>query len=120
VQRPLETVYALGRLVFGASLIANPDLLGPVLVGKRARKPMVRTMFRFYGTRDTVLGLGTLRAAVRGGDVAPWVAGGIASDALDTIVLLTEWEEIPPDKRLPGVLAALGAGAAGIALLARR
>jgi hypothetical protein len=120
VQRPFETVYALGRLAFGASLIANPEVLGPVLVGKRARKPMVRTMFRFYGTRDTVLGLGTLRAAVRGGDVAPWLAVGIASDVLDAVVLLTEWAEVPPGKRLPGVLAALSAGAAGVALLARR
>ena len=39
---------------------------------------------------------------------------------LDATVLLTEWETLPEGKRLPGVLAALGAGVAGIAILARR
>jgi len=91
-----------------------------VLVGKAARKPMTRTMFRFYGTRDVVLGLGTLRAAAGDGDVAPWVAGGIASDVLDATVMATEWTALPAGKRVPGLLTALGAGAVGVALLARR
>ncbi len=89
-----------------------------MLIGKQSRKPAVRTMFRFYGTRDAVLGIGALRAAARGGDVAPWLAAGVLSDALDAGVLLAEWETLPPGKRVPGVLAALGAGVAGIALLA--
>jgi hypothetical protein len=76
-------------------------------------------MLRFYGTRDVALGLGALRAATGGGDVAPWLAAGVLSDALDATVLLAEWETLPQGKRLPGVLAALGAGAAGIALLTR-
>jgi hypothetical protein len=63
------------------------------------------------------LGLGAVWAAARGADAAPWVAAGVLSDALDATVLLTEWETLPEGKRLPGVLAALGAGAAGIALM---
>jgi hypothetical protein len=116
--RTLDLAYGMGRLAFGAGLLANPARLGNVLIGKQSRKPSVRTMFRFYGTRDTVLGLGALRAAARGGDVAPWLAAGVLSDALDAGVLLAEWDTLPPGKRVPGVLAALGAGVAGIALLA--
>ena len=117
--RSLEVVYGIGRLAFGAGLIANPVSLGNVLIGKESRKPAVRTMFRFYGTRDVALGLGALRATARGDDVAPWVMAGVVSDALDATVLLTEWDTLPEGKRLPGVLAAVGAGAAGIALISR-
>jgi hypothetical protein len=66
-----------------------------------------------------VLGLGTLRAASTGGDTRSWLAAGIAADALDAGMILTEWDTIPQPKRVPGLLAALGAGAVGAALLAR-
>ena len=120
MQRPLEISYGLGRLAFGAGLLAAPTALGRVLLGEQAGEPAVRGMFRFYGTRDTVLGLGTLRAASGGGDVGAWLTAGIASDFLDAGVMLAEWSDLPPEKRLPGIAAALGAAAAGIALLARR
>lgn len=116
----LETVYGLGRLAFGAGLMAAPEKLGAVLIGDEARQPAVRIGFRIYGTRDVVLGLGTLRAVATEGDVASWLAAGIASDVLDTVVQLREWSDLPPSKRLPGVLSALGAAGAGVALLARR
>jgi hypothetical protein len=67
-----------------------------------------------------VLGLGALRAAATGGDIRPWLAAGIAADALDTGVIATEWGVIPQEKRVPGLLGAFGAGAMGAVLLARR
>jgi hypothetical protein len=118
--RSLETLYGLGRLIFGVGVMAAPEGLGGVLIGRQIREPAVRTSFRFYGTRDAVLGLGTLRAASGGGDVGAWVAAGIASDVLDVAVQLIEWADLEPDKRLPGVLAAAGAAGVGMALLARR
>jgi hypothetical protein len=99
--------------------MAAPAGVGNVLVGGDARQPTPRTLLRFYGTRDVALGIGTLRGAAGGGDARPWVTAGIASDALDAVVMLTEWRAIEEDKRVPGVLMALGAAAAGIALLAR-
>jgi hypothetical protein len=62
MQSSLDAVYGLGRLAFGAALIASPA----------------------------------------------------------TALQLREWSDIPPDKRVPGVLSALGAAGAGAALLARR
>ena len=114
----LESVYGLGRVAFGAALIAAPAPFGNVLIGSGARKGTARMLFRFYGTRDLVVGLGMLRAASRG-DARGWLAAAITSDALDAAVMLTEWDEIPPEKRVPGLLAALSAGAVGVALLAR-
>jgi hypothetical protein len=120
MQRFLEAGYALGRLAFGAGLLTAPERLGGVLLGERIGNPDVRMSFRFYGTRDVVLGLGTLGAVVAEGEVAPWLLAGIASDVLDSALQLAEWSELPPDKRLPGLLAALAAAGAGAALLARR
>jgi MYXO-CTERM domain-containing protein len=120
VERPLETVYGLGRLAFGAGLLAAPGPLGQVLFGKPARKTAVRAMFRFYGTRDTALGIGTLRAVSRGEDVRGWLVAGIASDLLDAGVMLGERHAMPPEKLKPGVVSALGAAALGAALLVRR
>jgi hypothetical protein len=99
--------------------MAAPAGVGNVLLGGDARQPTPRILLRFYGTRDVALGIGTLRAASRGGDVRAWVAAGIASDALDVAVMLAEWRAIAADKRVPGVLMALGGAAAGTALLAR-
>jgi hypothetical protein len=120
VDRPLETLYGLGRLAFGAGLLAAPGPFGEILMGKIARKSAVAAMFRFYGTRDTALGIGTLRAVTRGDDVSGWLVAGIASDLLDAGVMLAERDAIPPEKHLPGLAAALGTAVAGAALLARR
>jgi hypothetical protein len=120
MKRPLETLYGLGRLAFGVGLLAAPGPAGTVLLGKKARKPAVRAMFRFYGTRDTALGLGTLRAAAADGDTDGWITAGIASDLLDAAVMLAERDSIDEAKYVPGLIAALGTAAVGVALLARR
>ncbi len=117
---PLELISGLGRVAFGAGLMAAPGPVGSLLVGGEAREPAVRVGLRTYGTRDVVLGVGTLSAVAGRGDVAPWLLAGIASDVLDAAIQLGEWSHIPADKRLPGVLSALGAAGAGVALLARR
>ena len=115
-----EAAYGFGRLGFGVGLMAAPEAVGGVLLGDEAREPAVRIALRTYGTRDVVLGLGTLRAVAGKGGVAAWLTAGVASDLLDTVVQLGEWSDLPPKKRLPGVLLALGAAGAGAALLARR
>jgi hypothetical protein len=112
--------YGLGRLAFGAALLAAPVPVGRLLAGGEAERPMMRVAFRSYGTRDTVLGLCTLRAALRGGDVAPWLAAGITADVLDAGLQIAEWDDLPPGKRVAGVAAAAGAAAIGVALLASR
>jgi hypothetical protein len=112
-------VYGLGRLTFGAALMSRPDGFGALLVGDDAREPSVRAGLRAYGTRDTVLGLATLRAVLSESDVRPWIAAGIASDLLDTLAQALDWSDLPPDRRVGGVAAAAASAAVGIALLAR-
>jgi hypothetical protein len=119
VRREEAIVYGAGRLAFGLGLLLAPVRLGGVLLGDEAGDPMVRVGLRSYGTRDAVLGLCTLRAVATGGDVRAWVGAGIASDVLDTALQIAEWSDLPEDRRAFGVAAAIGAAAAGVALLAR-
>lgn len=120
MQRALETVYGLGRLAFGAGLMGAPRGFGGLLLGEEASAPAVRITLRTYGTRDVVLGVWALQAIARDRDAAGWIAGGLLADLLDTAVQLGEWSDLPADKRVVGVLAALAAAGAGITLLARR
>jgi hypothetical protein len=116
---PRVAVYGLGRLTFGAALMTAPAGFGRLLAGDDAREPAVRTGLRAYGTRDVVLGLGTLRAVATGSDVAPWLAAGVASDILDTAAQAADWQHLPADRRAGGVAAAVASAAVGLALLAR-
>ena len=120
MDRALAITYGLGRLAFGAALIAAPEGLGSKLIGREARRSSTRATLRFYGTRDTLLGLGTIRAASTGEDVNGWMAAGVGADVLDVAVQAIEWSDLPQDKRVMGIAAAAGAAAAGAALLARR
>ena len=113
----MKAVYGAGRLIFGLSLMAAPTGVGRMLLGDEAERESVRVTLRTYGTRDTVLGLGALRAVATGSDFRPWVAAGIASDMLDAGLQAAEWRALPPGKRVAGVLAAAGSAAVGLALL---
>ena len=119
MQRQLEMLYGMSRLAFGAGLIAAPGEMGSLLLDKRAQKPAVRIFARSYGTRDTVTGIGMLAAVATGSDTRPWLAAAVLSDLLDVAIQVSEWDELPPEKRLPGIGSALGAGLVGLALLAR-
>lgn len=118
MQSASQALYGIGRLAFGGALVVAPEGLGRLLLGDEAREPAVRAGLRSYGTRDVVLGLGVLRAIAGRRDVAPWLAAGVAADVLDAAVQITEWSDLPADRRAGGVLAALGAAGAGVALLA--
>ena len=120
MDRTLALVYGLGRLAFGAGLLARPEGIGNLFLGRDARRDSTRATLRLYGTRDTLLGLGTIRAAVKESDVSGWLAAGVGADILDAAVQAVEWDDLPKDKRIPGVAAAVGAAAAGLAILARR
>ena len=114
-----ERAYGLGRLAFGAGLIAAPDRAGALLMGPQARGAGVRVALRAYRTRDTVLGAGVPMTS-RTGDPAPWIRAGIASAFLDAALQIADWKHLPPGRRELGVAAAAVAAASGIGLLLAR
>ena len=118
MSRAIVAAFGVSRLAFGASLLVEPERLGALLLGKKARNPAVRVSLRGYGTRDVVVGGGMLLAAVTGGSGRGWIAAAVASDALDAALQLAEWDDLPAGRREAGLAAAVGAGLFGAALLA--
>ena len=55
-------VIALGRIIFGAGLMAAPSLGARAYLGSDASRPSVRFMSRIFGVRDLALGVVLLRA----------------------------------------------------------
>ena len=114
--------YGWSRIAFGAAGLIAPGPLAEMLVGRDGRNTGARTLMANFATRDVVLGSGLLHAVAANDPAVPWVAAGLASDLLDTVVQLREWGSLPPDRRVRGV-AMSGAAAVGSAVtlaLARR
>jgi hypothetical protein len=87
------------------------------LLLKADASPHTSSALRAYGTRDMVIGGGVVGAVARGRDPSPFLAAGVASDALDTVAQVIDWKHLPPDRRAGGVAFAVGAGIAGRLLL---
>ena len=114
--RSAVLAYGIGRMAFGAAVFASPSTAGRLLL-KDDPSPHTASALRFYGTRDLVIGAGVVASVRRGRDPSPFIAAGIASDALDTTAQLIDWRHLPPDRRVPGLAAAIGAGVVGRLLL---
>jgi hypothetical protein len=119
VIRSLQLALGVGRIAFGIGLMTVPRPMAGLLMGTAAEQTGARFAARSYGTRDLILGGGLVYAALGGSDVRPWLAAGIAADAMDAGLQLLEWDELVPGRRAAGVTAASTVTAAGIALLSR-
>ncbi|MBA3304915.1 MAG: hypothetical protein H0U25_03195 [Thermoleophilaceae bacterium] len=117
--RQLTTAFALGRLAFGAGLMARPERVASGWVGKDAERGAVKIVLRGLGARDVALSAGALAARGDEDRLAHWIAAAIGCDLSDVVSTLAA----PPDS-LPGNArwgtVALGGGAAlaGALLLA--
>jgi hypothetical protein len=107
--RALLTQLNAVRVVIGASLIAAPQVVAGMWLGKDGRRPAVRVLGRGFGARDLVLGAGTLGAMRSGRPTRPWVVAGLVADATDLGATLAGRADLP---RESGPLLAGIAGAA--------
>lgn len=108
---------AAGRVALGLTALARPALPARPWVGAAADDLTARVFGRALGARDISLGLGALAALGRPagefGSARAWVAAGALSDALDVIVSVSSWGELPPKGRWLVVASAGGAALAG-------
>jgi hypothetical protein len=110
--------YAFGRVAFGVAAMVAPAAVGRMLLGEEGDRPVTRALMGNFGTRDVLLGAGLMHAVRSGAPARPWLVAGIGADVLDTVVQLRAWNDLQPDRRVPGVAFALVAAAAGGALFA--
>jgi hypothetical protein len=110
---------AAARAVLGLTALAWPSVPARPWVGAAADDLAARVFGRALGARDIALGLGALTAmqhpAADRGPACAWVAAGALSDALDVIVSLSSWRELPQKGRWLVIASASGAALTGAA-----
>jgi len=116
--RPLIVAFALGRLAFGAGLVAAPERVASGWVGRIAGRDAVKVVVRGLGARDVALSAGALWALADDHRLAPWIAVTIACDVSDVAAALAAPSgALPPNARWGTVALGGGAALAGAALL---
>ncbi len=113
--RAVAAFIAVGRVLFGAGLLAAPEPIARGWLGDEAQRPAAVELLRGIGARDLVLGAGVLVNLREGGSPTPWIAAAAVADAADAVAAVAVGDGIPATGRwativLAGTLA--GAGAA--------
>ena len=101
----------------GAALIARPEAVTSMWVGRDGERPGGQVLARALGARDSALGAGTLTALRSGQPTRPWVLAGIFCDAVDLLATHAARARLPR-AAAPLIYAlaggALAAGAANL------
>jgi hypothetical protein len=114
--RTASIAFALGRIAFGAGLLAAPGRVASGWLAADARRPGTQVAVRGLGARDIALAAGLAASARAGDPVRPWLAACIACDAADIASTLAE-TALPARARRGTVALAGTAAAIGAALL---
>jgi len=115
--KPL-TLYAAGRVLFGAAALMAPGTTGRILAGDGGAAPDAQAFLRGMGGREIGLGLGLLAMIRADGPVEPWLIAALLADCSDITGIAGAWRHMTPSKRLLGLGTAGGAAAIGVIVLA--
>ncbi|MHB8696274.1 MAG: hypothetical protein ACYDHH_34100 [Solirubrobacteraceae bacterium] len=112
------TVYAAGRIAFGAAALLVPATTGRMLAGEGGATADAQAFLRGIGGREIGIGLGLLTELRTGGSPRPWLIAGVLADIGDVAGIAGAWQHMAPSKRWPGLTMAAAAATLGLALLA--
>jgi hypothetical protein len=107
--------FALGRIAFGAGLLAAPERVAAGWLPGDAARPGTRVAVRGLGARDVALATGVALAARK----RPWLIACLACDLADIGATLAAGEALPSRARWGTVALAGAAAAVGAGLIAR-
>ena len=114
----LTALFALGRLAFGAGLVASPERLASGWLGRDAERAPVKVAVRALGARDVALSAGTLATLGEPDALRLWIAGALLSDLGDVAAtLVTPAGTLPRNARWGTVALGGASAAAGLTLL---
>ena len=113
----LTALVALGRLAFGAGLIAAPARVASGWLGADAARSAPQVAILGLGARDVALSAGALSALGDTHQLPRCVLGAAACDLADVaIALATPSDALPANARWGTVALGGGAAAAGLLL----
>lgn len=103
---------ALSRVAVGSVMLAAPGPAMKAWIGADRRSSQVRAMGMAIGSRDLLLGVGTLQALRGGEDPGIWVQLGALADAADGLATFEALRTTPADPRM--LIGLFAAGFAGL------
>jgi hypothetical protein len=83
----LGRLFAAGRVLVGAAVLARPEVLARGLRIDAGTARRTAWLARMFGARDLAIGAGTLYALSRDAAPGPWLVASAVSDATDAAVL---------------------------------
>lgn len=86
--RTIATLWGVGRIVAGSSLVARPGPVSELWAGRDGGGTASHLLAPAMGVRDAGLGAGLIAAVRRGEDARPWMLASLAGDAVDLAVTL--------------------------------
>jgi hypothetical protein len=107
--------FALGRIAFGAGLLAAPERVAAGWLPGDAARAGTKVAVRGLGARDVALAAGVALAARK----RPWLIACLACDLADIAATLAAGEALPARARWGTVALAGAAAAIGIVLTLR-
>ena len=105
------------RVAYGAGLVVAPGRLTKTWLGPSGQTGPTQVGVRGLGTRETLLHIGAIAAALRGAPLRPWLAASIVGDVADIASTAAARGELPQRSPL-ATLAVAGASAAISAAIA--
>ena len=108
--RQITLGLALGRIAFGAGLLAAPARVASSWLGDDATRRASQVAIRGLGARDIALSAGAFAAALDDGPVRPWLIALVAGDLADIAATLAAGDSLPGRSRA-GTLALAGGSA---------
>ena len=115
-ERELVQMLSFVRLVIGVGFFLMPRRLGRWWTGEEEILTTSRMALRSLGGRDAALAVGTLVALENDGNVRGWLEAGALSDASDAVSTLSNWGDLPPLRRLLGLVSSVIATVIGVNL----
>jgi hypothetical protein len=117
--RTSAIAFAVGRIAFGAGLLAAPARVASGWLAADAQRPGAQVAVRGLGARDIALAAGVAVAAREGAAVRPWLVACLACDVADIAATLAAGAALPRRARWGTVALAGAAATIGAALTAR-
>ena len=102
-------VFTRVRAVVGLALLVAPGASGRAWLGSGAGSAAARAVTRMLGSRDVVLGIGSLSAIKEGRHGPEWLGMAAIADGVDAAVCLFA-PKLGWRARVVGVVAAMSAG----------
>jgi hypothetical protein len=117
--RTTATLFAAGRIAFGAGMLFAPRKVAHGWIGDDADRASAEFLTRAVGIRDIIIGAGAMFALASGKPAQAWMRAGVAADVADSALTAAYLGKLPRQGALVTMAITISAAYAGNRLAGR-